>query len=406
MPVWNILQRRHLRRVEQVEEFEEVMAMRLVRQPQVYDRRADHMVVLNHNEFKRTFRFTQDGVNAIAEMLHDQLHYPTHRGRPLSVLQQVLVALNHYAGGQYQRTTALCGGISQSTVCRTVEQVSWAICEHKNSFLKMPSMEEMEATAGRMMDRFQLPRFALAVDGMMVKFDSAPREIPAEANLVAQDFNCRKNFYAFNTQVVCNDRFLICDLDTDWPGKTHDAKVWAWSDVRVYLEGGAVPGNFYIAGDSAYPISPVLMKPYTNREALDNALMKLFNARLSAIRTVMSENVFARWKGTFPILRKMRAHYGHAKIIIIATAILHNMSILFGEVEPEEDEEVLRLLREVIRVMDDPEERAAAVVEGAADAAVRVAGLEVPAVVDAHRRLQGQLARNQLRNNMPPRRRR
>ncbi len=40
-------------------------------------------------------------------MLHDQLHFPTERGRPLTVLQQVLVALNHYAGGQFQRTTAL-----------------------------------------------------------------------------------------------------------------------------------------------------------------------------------------------------------------------------------------------------------------------------------------------------------
>jgi len=339
-------------------------------------------------------------------MLHDQLHYPSTRGRPLSVLQQVLVALNHYAGGQYQRTTALCGGISQPTVCRVVEDVSWAICEHKNKFLKMPSEEEMEATAVRMMDRFHLPRFALAVDGMMVKFDNAPRDIPAAANLVPQDFNCRKNFYAFNTQVVCDDRFLIRDLDVDWPGKTHDAKVWAWSDVRVYLEGGGAPGNFFVAGDSAYPISPVLMKPYSNRKTQDDDMARLFNTRLSALRTVMSENVFSRWKGTFPILRKMRAHYDHAKIIIIATAILHNIAILFGEVEPEEDDQVLRQLREVIRLMDEPEERPEAVVERAAEAAVRWAGLEVPAVVDVHRRLLGQLARNELRDRMPPKGRR
>ena len=125
---------------------------------------------------------------------------------------------------------------------------------------------------------------------------------------------------------------LILDLDCDWPGRTHDARVWAWSDVRVYLEGGAVPGVYLLAGDSAYPISPVLLKPYSNVEAGNNARVKLFNARLSAIRTRMSENVFARWKGMFPILRMMRAHYHHAKIIITATAILHNIAIKFGEV--------------------------------------------------------------------------
>ena len=84
-----------------MEEYEEMMVVRLIRQPQVYDRRADHMVVLNYAEFKRTFRFSEDGVLALVDLLYDQLHYPTQRGRPLSVLQQVLVALNHYAGGQF-----------------------------------------------------------------------------------------------------------------------------------------------------------------------------------------------------------------------------------------------------------------------------------------------------------------
>jgi hypothetical protein len=100
--------------------------------------------------------------------------------------------------------------------------------------------------------------------------------------------------------------------------------------VRTYLE--AVPGAYFIAGDSAYPISPVLMKPYTNREALEDPLSRLFNARLSALRTVMSENVFARWKNMFPVLRMLRSHYGNAKVIVTATAILHNIAIKFGEV--------------------------------------------------------------------------
>jgi hypothetical protein len=377
--------------MEEVEEYEEMMVVRLIRQPQVYDRRADHMVVLNHAEFKRTFRFSEDGVLALVDLLYDQLHYPTQRGRPLSVLQQVLVALNHYAGGQFQRTTALCGGISQATVCRTVEEVSWAICQHKAKFLKMPSEEQMHATAAFMMNRYRLPRFAYAVDGMMVRFDNAPQNIPP--TLVTQDFNCRKNFYAINCQVVANDELLICDLDVDWPGKTHDAKVWAWSDVRAYLEGGAVPEFYLLAGDSAYPISTVLVKPYSNREALDDALKRLFNKRLSSIRTRMSENVFARWKNTFPILRKMRAHYDHAKIIIIATAILHNLSIKFGEVEPEGDMEVIDQLREIIEVMEAPD---------AVDA--EVLDVQVPAVGDPHRRMLGQIARDNLMNNLRRRR--
>jgi hypothetical protein len=62
----------------------------------------------------------------------------------------------------------------------------------------MPSEEEKQATAARIFERFQLPRFAYAVDGMMVRFDSAPRNFPDTIGL--QDFNCRKNFWALNCQ--------------------------------------------------------------------------------------------------------------------------------------------------------------------------------------------------------------
>jgi hypothetical protein len=45
--------------------------LQLVRQPVVYDRRADHMVVLNPAEFQRTFRFNQPAVYTLMTMLND-----------------------------------------------------------------------------------------------------------------------------------------------------------------------------------------------------------------------------------------------------------------------------------------------------------------------------------------------
>jgi hypothetical protein len=79
-------------------------------------------------------------------------------------------------------------------------------------------------------------------------------------------------------------------------------------------------------------------------------------------------------------------------------------SLWLAQVEPEEDEEVLDLLRVVIRQMDEPEEEAGRAVEQAAEAAARAAG--VAAVVDPGRRLQGQLNRDLLKFNMPPQGRR
>jgi hypothetical protein len=50
----------------------------------------------------------------------------------------------------------------------------------------------------------------------------------------------------------------------------------------------------------------------------------------------------------------------------------------------------------IIREMDEPD------ADGAADAGA--AGVEIPAVGDLHRRMQGQIARDNLKNNMYNRR--
>jgi hypothetical protein len=73
----------------------------------------------------------------------------------------------------------------------------------------------MQATAARMFDRYKLPRFAMGVDGMMVRIERAPRSFPP--GLALQDINCRKNFWALKCQLVCIDEMLISDGDCDWP---------------------------------------------------------------------------------------------------------------------------------------------------------------------------------------------
>ncbi len=50
------------------------------------------------------------------------------------------------------------------------------------------------------------------------------------------------------------------------------------------------------------------------------------------------------------ILRMLRAHFHHAKLIIMSTAILLKIEIKFGEV----DNDVVRFLQEVVMRMEDP----------------------------------------------------
>jgi len=263
-----------------------------------------------------------------------QLHRGTNRGVPLTPVQTMCLALNHFGGGHFQRVTGYCGNVSQNAAFCAIERVRQKLVELKAEFIRLPTVAEMEATAARIEERFQLPNFAYGIDGMPVRFDEAIRGIPVGpgfANL--QNYRSRKGYYCINVLYVANDQHLILAFDRDWHGAAHDARIWTQSLFKPLIE--AQP-RFLLAGDSAFPISNVLVKPFSNAEAEVDARKRLFNKRHSGLRTVMTENTFGIMTKRFPILKKMRSHYQNAKETIDATAVLHNISILLHDDVPVE----------------------------------------------------------------------
>ena len=125
----------------------------------------------------------------IASMLEADLIYKNNRGQPLSPLQQVCLALHHYAGNQFQRVSGVCGGVSQAAARQALVRVTDALVKRKQEFIFMPTVQEMEDTSAQMLGRFHLPRFSMAVDGMMVRFVEAPRRLPPGKH--KQQFWCR-----------------------------------------------------------------------------------------------------------------------------------------------------------------------------------------------------------------------
>ena len=83
----------------------------------------------------------------------------------------------------------------------------------------------------------------------------------------------------------------------------------------------------------------MLIKPYGTAEAGNNRRKRLFNSRLSGLRTVMSENQFGVWKRRFPILKGLRTHFELSQKIVVATAILFNFGRMLNDDPPEDDDE-------------------------------------------------------------------
>ena len=340
----------------------------------VYKPRTDPRVVMNDRDFIKHFRFSKESATRLTELLQDDLKYGTNRGLPVPPIQQVLIALNNFAGNNFQRISAWCGEVTQPTARKCVIRVTDALVRRKPMFISMPDNEEMEDTSDRMLEKYKLPRFAYAVDGCHCVFTEAPRRIPE--NKTTQMFWSRKQCYSINVQVVGNDK-LFYDLDVSWPGSTHDARVWNRSNVKRVIEEQK---RFLMAGDTGYPISENLTKPYSNQEAGADRKTRLFNKRLSGLRTAMSECLFGVWKRRFPVLKNLRTDFELSQKTIVATAVLFNIARRWGDDGPEDEDNE--------EEPDDDED------DGAP-------GFVVQEGNTASIRLRGQVARDRLRDMMP-----
>ena len=193
----------------------------------------------------------------------------------------------------------------------------------------------MRATADHFEQKYGLPNFALGVDGTHVRLGLRPAQKDLPPGIHPQDFWSRKQFFSINCQIVGNEKKLITNLVARWAGSTHDSRIWNNSNVKNWIEQ---QNDFMIVGDSAYPISKTLMKPYLRPTDVKKIV---FNKKVSAIRTIMTENLIGLWKRRFPALSLgIRTKLSTACDIIVATAVLHNLTILWDEPEvPEGDNE-------------------------------------------------------------------
>jgi hypothetical protein len=74
----------------------------------------------------------------------------------------------------------------------------------------------------------------------------------------------RKYTTSVKIQGVCDSRKYFLDISAGWLGSMHDARIYGILSLSGAVNEKLVGTNFYILGDSAYPLSARLMKPCRN----------------------------------------------------------------------------------------------------------------------------------------------
>ncbi|CAM4721907.1 unnamed protein product, partial [Lepidochelys kempii] len=246
----------------------------------------------------------------------------------LKVEKQVAIAIWKLATPDSYQLVANQFGVGKSTVGIVLMQVCRAI----NCILLRRTM-----TPGNVHDivdgfaQMGFPSCGGVIDGTHIP-------ILAPAYLASEYVN-RKGYFSMVFQALVDHHGCFIDINTGWPGKVHDARIfWNTGLFRKLQAGtffpdqkitiGEVKMLTVILGDPTYPLMPWLMKPYTG--SLDNS-KELFNNRLSWCRKTV-ECAFGCLKGRWHSLYgKLDLADDSMPMVIPACCTLHNICEGKGE---------------------------------------------------------------------------
>ena len=295
------------------------------------------MVWNNYSDerFKKTFRVSKDTFTFILTHIRHELERHEVNEEPISPECRLGICLYRLARGDYYYTISEMSGLGVSTIQGIVSQVSQAIVENlwndSVANLTPVSEEDYKQLMENMINMWQFPFCWGALDGCHI-----PIKCPSGGAEAAKEYHNFKNFYSVVVIAMVDSKYRFIWGSCGFPGNSHDATIFQATDMWDKLQnqegipsiGRLVDGvhiSPLIVADSAFPLQPWLLKPYT--EAVLNDKMKYFNYRLSRARMV-TEGAFGQLKGRWRILlRKNESTPEEVTITTLACMILHNICI-------------------------------------------------------------------------------
>jgi hypothetical protein len=169
-------------------------------------------------------------------------------------LMVVLQRLGCCGNGNSVGVRARTAGVGNGTVCMFTDRVFKALLSKKDDVIAWPDAAERKQISDRMGEKYGLPGAVGIVDGTPVVFSQRPK-------IDGEVFWTRKSQYAYNLQLVCDDKKRIRFYQIGWPGSVFDSTVFETSDLLMAPHLFFVDGE-YLMADSGYDLSKFVCVPY------------------------------------------------------------------------------------------------------------------------------------------------
>ena len=206
----------------------------------------------------------------------------------MTVEKLLALGLYRLAHGNSYITIGPNFNVGKSTVIEVVQDVVEALCDLRNEYIKFPSTNrEVLATRETFDDLTDLPNVVGAIDGTHDKIKTPKESGP--------DYFSRLQQHDVVVQAVADGGKRFLDVAAGFPGSMHDSRVLRNSSLYRRITNNElllgptvrVAGREIrpvLLGDSAYPLSTWLLKPYhegTNDPEEINFNKELSRARVS-----------------------------------------------------------------------------------------------------------------------------
>ena len=291
-------------------------------------------IAIPDDYFRRQLRLNRTTFTMLLNTLRPRLTRQNTSFRDCIAPEKILaIGLYRLAHGNAYVTIGPNFNVGKTTVIEAVEDVVEALCDLKEEYIKFPSTNrEVLATCQTFEELTDLPNVVGAIDGTHIKIKT-----PIESG---PDYFSRLQQHDVVVQAVVDGEKRFLDVAAGFPGSMHDSRVLRNSALyrrinnNELLTGPTVRVGGreikpVLLGDSAYPLSTWLLKPYP--ESTNDPPEINFNKELSSGR-VSVECAYGILKGRWRILQKrLDSNIAFTSQIIIACCILHNFCIEAGD---------------------------------------------------------------------------
>jgi hypothetical protein len=164
--------------------------------------------------------------------------------------------------------------------------------------------------------------------------DGTPVVLSQKPAVDGEVFFNRKGSYAFNIQLIVDDKKAIRFYQIGWPGSVADTTIFDKSSIVLYHDK-FFSEDEYILADSGYALKSFVIVPY-KQPAASLPHNRIFNELFSSCRCGI-EHANGIWKNRWASLKGIRTQIrtkADFKVInthILVCIILHNILISFND---------------------------------------------------------------------------